>query len=564
MKKITFKIMFKATLLLLLTSSVQMLMAQDIILIEKGLDGEGKPVLYNAIMGDTTATGERAHPNATYRLTRGEIYPVVNGLYMDFDITIDALPDDPGDPVRPPMLVPFADDLGELPYALLWSIADKTMTLKHLMFNGVQNPVEKTLGANAIVTKMGRTVIDNCVFTQFTGSPVNAGGGNGYKVYITNCVFRNIQHPTAWWEADPFMAWATNGDTLIMNNNTYFNVNGHTSNSNWENAYTNYFEFDHNTVYGGNFNVLASFAITNAVFTNNLIIDAYAMGIDTSGLNAGWCDSDGLTPAIMPIDTNDAVKMMDDLGLVEADRRAEVHNNAYFWSTEVKTHWDSRGAQFPDVVATFMNSRDIAMYADDATWPLLNESNNIEEDPILVDTDTHTEVMEGYATYGNGVFDSFLPGGPAFEGYLHFYPASGANADGLIFFVEWPLAEDLSYTSSVLLKHSTTGGPVGDPRWYGDPDGIGENDFLAKSNLKSYPNPFSTTTTISYDLDNMSNVKLSVYNVLGKEVAVLVNEDQGAGNHVIQWNADNSSAGVYFISLKVNNHSATSKIILNK
>ena len=558
MKKITFNLF----VLVLIALGAQKVTAQEVILIERGVDDSGKPTLYNAIMGDTTADGERAHPNAIYRLTRGQIYPVENGLYMDFNVTIDALDDNSSNPTRPPMLVPFADDLGELPYSLLISISDNSMTLKNLMFNAVQNPSEKTLGTHAISAKGGRTVIENCVITGFTAAGVDAGGGNGYKVYLLNNIFRNIQSPNAWWEGDPFISWATNGDTLVMRGNTFFNNTGHDVNTNWENAYTNYLEFSHNTVFGGNFNVLASFSITDALIVDNLFVNCYAMGIDTSGERAAWCDADALTSAIVPIDTNDATKMMTDLGLVEADRRAEVHNNVYYWEQGVKDYWASRGAQFPDPVATFMNSRDLAMYADDATWPLLNQSNNIEEDPKMVDQTMSQECIAGYAKYGNELFDSFI-GGAAFEGYLHHYPG-GDGVDDITFMIEWPLAENLAYSSDVVKKASSTGGPVGALRWMGGPDAIGENNLIAESNLKNYPNPFTSATNISYNLKHSSDVRLSVVNITGQEVAVLVNENQSTGEHSIRWNANDFPAGIYFVKLEMGSQTTTSKMILSK
>jgi len=557
MRKFTFSL-FVLVLFVLGTIKVS---AQEVILIERGVDDGGKPTLYNAIMGDTTADGERAHPNATYRLSRGQIYPVENGLFMDFNVTIDAVDDDANNPTRPPMLVPFADDLGGLPYALLWAISENTMTLKNLMLNAVQNPSEKTLGSHGIVSKGGKTIIENCVITGFTGAGIDASGGNGYRIFLYNNIFRNIQSPNAWWEGDPFISWATNGDTLVMNGNTFFNNTGHDVNSNWENAYTNYFEFTHNTVYGGNFNVLASFNMTDALITDNLFVNTYAMGIDTSGQKSAWCDSDGLTSAIIPIDTNDATKMMTDLGLVEADRRVEVHNNVYFWEQGVKDYWASRGAQFPDPVCTFMNSRDLGMFADDATWPLLNQSDNIEADPQMVDAAMSTEVIAGYAKYGNELFDSFI-GGDAFEGYLHHYPG-GDGVDDVIFMVEWPLAENLGYTSASVKTASSTDGPVGALRWMGGPDAIGEN-LIAESNLKNYPNPFTSTTNISYNLKSSSVVRLSVINITGQEIAVLVNENQTSGEHTAQWSANDFPAGVYFVKLEMGSQVVTTKIVLNK
>jgi hypothetical protein len=62
----------------------------------------------------------------------------------------------------------------------------------------------------------------------------------------------------------------------------------------------------------------------------------------------------------------------------------------------------------------------------------------------------------------------------------------------------------------------------------------------------SYPNPFNSSTVISFQLWVRSHVSISVYDALGREVAALVNEDRTAGKHQVQFNAKNLSSGVYF------------------
>ena len=80
--------------------------------------------------------------------------------------------------------------------------------------------------------------------------------------------------------------------------------------------------------------------------------------------------------------------------------------------------------------------------------------------------------------------------------------------------------------------------------WTGIEDfaGITPTDFELSQN---YPNPFNPSTTIRYAVPNESKVSITVFNLLGQEVATLVNDVQAAGYHEIQFNASNLSSGVY-------------------
>jgi hypothetical protein len=68
---------------------------------------------------------------------------------------------------------------------------------------------------------------------------------------------------------------------------------------------------------------------------------------------------------------------------------------------------------------------------------------------------------------------------------------------------------------------------------------------------QNYPNPFNPTTTISYDLPRPGNVKLTVYNALGKKVAELVNDNQVEGSHSVVFDAQDLSSGIYIYQLKI-------------
>jgi hypothetical protein len=67
---------------------------------------------------------------------------------------------------------------------------------------------------------------------------------------------------------------------------------------------------------------------------------------------------------------------------------------------------------------------------------------------------------------------------------------------------------------------------------------------------QNYPNPFNPATVISYQLPVNSLVTLTVYDILGRKVTTLVNQEEPAGNHSVYWDAANFSSGVYFYQLK--------------
>ncbi|MDP3582439.1 MAG: T9SS type A sorting domain-containing protein, partial [Ignavibacteria bacterium] len=81
---------------------------------------------------------------------------------------------------------------------------------------------------------------------------------------------------------------------------------------------------------------------------------------------------------------------------------------------------------------------------------------------------------------------------------------------------------------------------------------------------QNYPNPFNPTTTIEYALPKSGAVKLVVYDVLGREVAELVNKDLDAGYHKVDFNAASISSGVYFYSIKTGDFASVKKLILLK
>jgi len=94
--------------------------------------------------------------------------------------------------------------------------------------------------------------------------------------------------------------------------------------------------------------------------------------------------------------------------------------------------------------------------------------------------------------------------------------------------------------------------------------------YLSYSQIKgfslsqNYPNPFNPTTKIYFDLNVNGNVKLEVFDVVGRNVQTLLNEYKTAGSYEVIFNASNLPGGVYFYKLSSGNWSEIKRMILLK
>ncbi len=91
------------------------------------------------------------------------------------------------------------------------------------------------------------------------------------------------------------------------------------------------------------------------------------------------------------------------------------------------------------------------------------------------------------------------------------------------------------------------------------------NQVISSYKLEqNYPNPFNPSTIIKYQITNYNHVTLKVYDILGKQVETLVNENEPAGSYSVNFNAGRLASGIYFYRLKAGNYSEARKMILIK
>ncbi len=103
--------------------------------------------------------------------------------------------------------------------------------------------------------------------------------------------------------------------------------------------------------------------------------------------------------------------------------------------------------------------------------------------------------------------------------------------------------------------------------YYTDVTAVGDNNHLNElgySLSENYPNPFNPSTTIEYSLPEYSSVAIKIFDILGKEIEILVSEEKSKGNYKFIWNAKGLPSGVYFCRMQSGGYVQTRKMILMK
>ena len=144
------------------------------------------------------------------------------------------------------------------------------------------------------------------------------------------------------------------------------------------------------------------------------------------------------------------------------------------------------------------------------------------------------------------------PGGITSNGLYSWAPT--ADQAGQSFVVTILVTDgSLSATSTKVLQTSKT------------VTSVDENGMPSEYKLsQNYPNPFNPTTKISFTTPREGHVKLSVYNVLGQEIATLVDDDLSSGTYSVDFDGSRLNSGVYVYKLETNDFSSIRKMILEK
>ena len=443
-----------------------------------------------------------------------------------------------------------------------------------------------------------RYIMENCIIENFgsTGTPniLNTWDALGSDIFVTHCLFRNNQSDIP---QNPGMNWAGPGvnaiDTMWISNSTFFIMGGNIEGSGSSMGYIN---FDHNTMFMHTKSSPFSMQqMHNADITNNIFFGVYAAGLDSghafdaSTYNANFYSA----PGVLTIDSLYSDLEGDPYFLTEADRHIKATNNAYFWPTKIMDNFDVMNADlgtYGGVGGKILAPVWVAVRP--GREELLNMPNfdigadkNFDQDPgfdaALVDAASDSMarfVRHVWQNGGSGAgarefVNLASPISPASLAATADPPYTGkATYDGVP--ADWkttqgyPVKENLRYTNAALLTADPQSNPLGDLTWYPEIT-VGvkpiPNSVPTKFSLsQNYPNPFNPTTKINYSIINSGFVTLKVFNVLGQEVASLVNQEQKPGQYVVDFDASKLASGIYMYKIQSGSFTLTKKMTLLK
>ncbi len=552
--------------------------AQDVVDVPSDINGDPFGVLNKFIIGDTTNTGERLHPNGIYRLERGKTYDCDLTLLINFNFSLVADDDDPSNPVRPPMIVRGVKPDGLYIRSFFKFVEDDLdIKFKNILFQGVRDDELVEAKGPSCIRVEGtnhRLLIDNCVFNGFSGNILGTRSSASSTFILKNNIFRNGVGLESPFSGTVYGSKLTRQDSVVMTNNTFFNYSGYIYLS-IKGDLIDYAEFTHNTIYNNTVNGLWAPYLINAKMNDNLIYNYQTVAQSDYEIAAGYYDKSGQPNGIAKVYPLDPA-LLADWGKTEADRHVEYKNNVYAWSQDIKDYWATgkdEAHNLPLIPVKWMNDSTKVLFGDKTKYPNLVNENNVELDPGF-DPAINTAIMSKEMPFIK-LFRKYGYGNLVDPQERLFYTGKDKMYD-----IEWPLIEKLTYTNSEVLTHAAGNFPAGDLNWFGK-NKVAEWEQWVKDNTgviektsgdipnnyklsQNYPNPFNPSTEIHFSIPSSGLTILTVYNVLGQEVETLVSKQLTAGSYTYQFDASDLTSGIYFYKLHSNSYSQVKKMMLLK
>lgn len=459
--------------------------------------------LYYAIMEDTTA--RKTNPNVIFELERDHIYFLGKQIEnYDFKLHIRG---EEGDGLLPEIQGSVKSD-GT--YGLDYIRSYYSMTLENVAFNGYL-PDGSYQHWEVELRGTGSTYkFKNVIFDGDRAASVCVRG-DSLKVYVEDCTMGNIGYRTAFGGNGRFIDLRPEAqylDTLFIKNCTTYNLTDRIIRN--MNTKVNYLYIDHltavNTVgrHGGiQLGNCMNATVKNSVFANVIMIG----------------HSDDLTSEQTQPENPPKFAVIT-LDTIYENGSYVIENNNIYWDESVKSVWSQiESVSQPDYVN-----------------PLIVDAVDVDKvdeiyftDPLAFETmcDPHISYIALYHADPNaGTYpDSWCVGG-----------------DGGYF----PDQIDLSYSKSSESYTAAEGGlPVGNLNYFPDVSTASKAFSSANGGAKVFPNPFDNQVSISYRVVEKGEVKLSIYDMSGRMIKELVNQNQSEGKYTIVWDGTDQTGKIH-------------------
>lgn len=541
-------------------------------------------VLEATIAGDTTATGEQAHD--VYVLEKGRVYLQINPIDVNSSFTIRGQAYDPADPNDVPATIQPLPGLDGVSRYEGWPPGSHfklygegaTLKLENLLFNAAMADQSVHVWCVAVAYGEDQKVsIDNSVMVGYQITLMTFGKNTDF--FVNNSVNTATPSYPGGVFFNGFLwgggSWIGTIDSLSITNSSIINS--------WGEALVIYEQVTHGVVDHTSFvnmvmRPIFNRGMNNMTFSNNLFYNTKIFGQSTFYYGL-WGSIDGGS-GVMDVHylaAPDSAALAAGRNWDHLNRNITFNNNAWVNDEQVLNFWRSPPWQWEVVndegetevrYDTMLTVEVQNRWVGDSTRalmaidPSIREFDNVETTATLALSPEYlARIIERIADFrDNEAHDTFLD-----EWWQYEHDNDPVN-------VEWPIHEDLRFTyMSPAATASETGGPVGDPRWVPiintslDNEGV-PTTFALDQN---YPNPFNPSTNIAFTLDQKSDVRLVVYNVLGQPIVELVQESLPAGVYKYRWDGRNDAgfrvaSGVYIYVLSTGSGTISKKMTLTK
>jgi hypothetical protein len=539
----------------------------------------GYPYITEIIMGDTLANGARADSLRVYVIDRGTNWLFDNVIYNHgWDLRIKAKD---GAGTKPIIYGHVQTGTTNVPIDFV--DAGGNVWLKNIVVNGVYDldtsysaPNYSHYGPRELVVYNlpgnFSMVVDSCIFLGAYQANLRTFQAMR-SIIVTNCIFGNCGQMVVNGTGNGRALDIRNVgiDTVVMVNNTFTNGYDRVFRHIGSVARLANFRFEHNTIveFAGRYGIMALGKLGGAVgsipghvtIRNNLFVDAMAFGADTN-LNRQYDfmeDGEAFSSTILT--RVNQVMIFHQLEDTVTASTFNITKNYKYTTPAITNTWATlRSNGWMPIIRE-------ASPLTNYIWSKVADSVNAFI--TLTSSPTFTNVpnpMTGTVLWN----DEPAPGGP------------GGGTSGGTDFKDYDVRKTGYYrdtlnagysTSSAAYTGTTDGFPAGDLNWFPSKHaawlltGVATqttstpNKFALSQN---YPNPFNPSTQISYVLAATGSTTLKIYNIIGQEVATLVNSVETAGSHEVKFDASRLSSGVYFYTLRSGNSIATMKMLLMK
>ncbi len=549
--------------------------------------------LYLALVGDTISVPA----GRVYELQAGGFYPLANNPTSPSGHTTVIVGSDPTMVVTnknasssPPLICGYAGPSGSNPGGIN---ANGDLTIKNCTLVPAANDGSEGWAYTGANVPHLHLLFENCIWERtrwifvVTGNP----GGTNSDVTFRDCYFVNMNgHP--WRRDGGVLDNFAPQDSLVVENCTHICAQG--GMYRFRDSPYKRIIINHNTFIDCAGWIFQSFGYqSNMSLTNNIFVN---------------CNVQSYPGPSVFKDTTEQDRDFLPIGLVNVyPDSADVANNTprRFLCQDNIAYWDPSLANMDSILNAnrvdgwtnwqsqriIMNSRTDSMFKHigrfNATpYSYLRTDAWKNQMPHFTDPkDLFTTQLANVKTFALGTVDTGIAAG-------HFVlPDWRLVNDPVTKFVypDWPIQVDLSYSDADLRSGGLGGYPLGDLNWFPAQKaawlGTRTAEYASIQNAldgatlvsaghdranvpgifrldQNYPNPFNPTTTITYELPQAAHVRLTVCDILGREVQTLVNEMKQPGRYETTFNASKLASGVYFYRLRAGDYMSTKKLIL--